>query len=198
MPQATLQKKTKRSAVPLPVENPPVSQHSDDDVEMDDDTSSDEEDLPEKDETEKKLERMLFGDDEGFMGALKNQQERAAGMQLTLHSDDESGSAGEGEADEEDRNVEDMADEDVCGLIGEVLCLLATTNPIDLNSSSSSILAPSPKMPTSLHRKPHLMKTRRTRNLPLQSGTIVMTTVWLSRLPARLDCANCARPSRRT
>jgi U3 small nucleolar RNA-associated protein 18 len=37
---------------------------------MGDETSSDEDDVPEKDEAEKKLERMLFGDDEGFMGAL--------------------------------------------------------------------------------------------------------------------------------
>lgn len=109
-----------------------MSQHSDNDVEMDDETSSDEEDLPEKDETEKKLERMLFGDDEGFMGALKNQQERAAGMQLTLHSDDESGSADEGEGDDEDRDVEGMADEDVCGFYQKKFSPPASTNPIDL------------------------------------------------------------------
>ncbi|KAJ5718023.1 hypothetical protein N7488_003669 [Penicillium malachiteum] len=112
MPKAGLKVKAKRSTAQPPIDNDPMNQHSDNDIEMDDDTSSDEEDLPEKDEAEKKLERMLFGDDEGFMGALKSQQERAAGMQLTLLSDDESGSGGEGDEDE-DENIEDMADADL-------------------------------------------------------------------------------------
>ncbi|KAJ5627558.1 hypothetical protein N7528_004985 [Penicillium herquei] len=112
MPKAGLKVKAKRSTAQPPIDNDPMNQHSDNDIEMDDDTSSDEEDLPEKDEAEKKLERMLFGDDEGFMGALKNQQERAAGMQLTLLSDDESASGGEGDEDE-DENIEDMADADL-------------------------------------------------------------------------------------
>ncbi|KAJ5724913.1 hypothetical protein N7493_006641 [Penicillium malachiteum] len=112
MPKAGLKVKAKRSTAQPPIDNDPMNQHSDNDIDMDDDTSSDEEDLPEKDEAEKKLERMLFGDDEGFMGALKSQQERAAGMQLTLLSDDESGSGGEGDEDE-DENIEDMADADL-------------------------------------------------------------------------------------
>ncbi|KAJ5097529.1 hypothetical protein N7456_008250 [Penicillium angulare] len=97
------------TAVASPSEKPSMNQHSDDDIEMDDETSSDEDDYPEKDESEKTLERMLFGDDEGFMGALKSQQKRAAGMQLTLHSDEDES------ADENDDNVnvEDMADADL-------------------------------------------------------------------------------------
>ncbi|KAJ5721112.1 uncharacterized protein N7483_009046 [Penicillium malachiteum] len=113
MPKAGLKVKTKRSTAQPPIDNDPMNQHSDNDIDMDDDTSSNEEDLPEKDEAEKKLERMLFGDDEGFMGALKSQQERAAGMQLTLLSDDESGSGGEGDEDDENENIEDMSDADL-------------------------------------------------------------------------------------
>lgn len=111
MPQTRLKEKTKRT--PASSENPPINLQPVDDFEMDDETSSDEDDLPEKDEAELKLERMLFGDDEGFMGALKNQQERADAMQLTLHSDEESRSGDEGEEGYEE-NVEDMADADVC------------------------------------------------------------------------------------
>lgn len=110
MPQNRLKEKTKRAAASS--ELPPMNLQPVDDIEMDDETSSDEEELPEKDEAELKLERMLFGDDEGFMGALKNQQERADAMQLTLHSDDESGSGDEGEEGYEE-NVEDMADADL-------------------------------------------------------------------------------------
>lgn len=111
MPQTRLKEKIKRTAASS--ELPPMNLQPVDDIEMDDETSSDEEELPEKDEAELKLERMLFGDDEGFMDALKNQQERADAMQLTLHSDEESGSGDEGEEGYED-NVEDMADADVC------------------------------------------------------------------------------------
>ncbi|KAJ6016966.1 hypothetical protein N7451_000345 [Penicillium sp. IBT 35674x] len=110
MPQVRLKEKTKRKAASA--ELPPMNLQPVDDIEMDDETSSEEEDLPEKDEAELKLERMLFGDDEGFMGALKNQQERADAMQLTLHSDEESGSGDEGEEGYEE-NVEDMADADL-------------------------------------------------------------------------------------
>ncbi|KAJ5809383.1 uncharacterized protein N7503_001601 [Penicillium pulvis] len=110
MPQTRLKEKTKRTAASS--ELPPMNLQPVDDIEMDDETSSDEEELPEKDEAELKLERMLFGDDEGFMGALKNQQERADAMQLTLHSDEESGSGDEGEEGYEE-NVEDMADADL-------------------------------------------------------------------------------------
>lgn len=88
----------------------------DEDIDMDDETSEDEDDLPEKDESEKKLERMLFGDDEGFMGALRSQQERADGMALTLQSDEESGSADEA-AEDDDRAIEEMDDSDVCDFL---------------------------------------------------------------------------------
>lgn len=115
MLKADLKEKTKRSAARSPFENTIMNHHlADEDIDMEDETSSDEEDVPEKDEAEKKLERMLFGDDEGFMGALKSQQERADGMQLTLHSDEESEGADE-EADREaEGGMDDMADADVC------------------------------------------------------------------------------------
>jgi len=88
--------------------------HVDEDIDMDDETSSDEESIPEADEAEKKLERMLFGDDAGFMDALKNQQERADAMQLTLYSDEENGNDDEGAEGEDDGDMDNMADADVC------------------------------------------------------------------------------------
>lgn len=115
MPKAILKEKTKRTAARSPFEITIPNQHqADEDIDMEDETSSDEEDVPEKDEIEKKLERMLFGDDEGFMGALKSQQERADAMQLTLHSDDESEGADEEADREEEGGMDDMTDSDVC------------------------------------------------------------------------------------
>ncbi|KAJ5123485.1 hypothetical protein N7448_009582 [Penicillium atrosanguineum] len=111
MAPAALKEKTKRSTARSPFETAAMNQHHDEDIEMGDETSSDEESIPEADESEKKLERMLFGDDAGFMGALKSQQERADAMQLTLFSDEESGSADEGAEDEGD--LDNMADADL-------------------------------------------------------------------------------------
>lgn len=112
MPNVGLKEKSKRTTARSPLENNAANARPEDsDVEMGDETSSDEEDVPEKDEAEKNLERMLFGDDEGFMGALKKQQDREAGMALTLNSDEsdaEEDSEGEGE------DLAGMADSDVC------------------------------------------------------------------------------------
>ncbi|KAJ6113767.1 hypothetical protein N7523_007084 [Penicillium sp. IBT 18751x] len=112
MAPAELKQKTKRTTARSPFESAAMNQHLDEDIEMGDETSSDEESIPEADESEKKLERMLFGDDAGFMGALKSQQERADAMQLTLFSDEESESADEGAADEEG-DLDNMADADL-------------------------------------------------------------------------------------
>ncbi|CEJ62064.1 hypothetical protein PMG11_10577 [Penicillium brasilianum] len=111
MSRAGLKTKTKRVSAQSPYENTTAQIHADEDIEMDDETSSDEESVPEKGEDELKLERMLFGDDDGFMGALKAQQEREGAMQLTLHSDAESASADEEADDETDLN--NMADADL-------------------------------------------------------------------------------------
>lgn len=114
MPNVGLKEKSKRTTTRSPFENTTADiRPQDSDVEMDDETSSDEEDVPEKDEAEKKLERMLFGDDEGFMGALKNQQDREAGMALTLHSDDESDVSEDAE-EGEGQDLAALADSDVC------------------------------------------------------------------------------------
>lgn len=115
MPATNLGQKSKRANTRFPVENTtkqPAA--SDDDMDMDEDAESNKEGVPEKDEAEEKLERMLFGDEEGFMGALKSQQKRADAMQLTLHSDDESESAGEEIEGQHEDDMENMADADVC------------------------------------------------------------------------------------
>lgn len=117
MPKTAVKQKTKRTAARSPFENISMKDRPDDeDIDMGDETSQDDEDdVPEKDEAEKKLERMLFGDDEGFMGALKSQQDRADAMVLTLGSDENSvsGDEAEGELDTEEGDMDDVADADV-------------------------------------------------------------------------------------
>ncbi|KAJ5234440.1 uncharacterized protein N7469_003608 [Penicillium citrinum] len=116
MPKPGLKQKTKRTTTKSPFDNAPMaSRPADNDVDMDDETSSDEESIPDKDDAEKKLERMLFGDEGGFMGALKSQQERADAMQLTLLSDEESDASGAGEriGDMDDDDMANMADSDL-------------------------------------------------------------------------------------
>ncbi|RAL05075.1 WD40 repeat domain-containing protein [Aspergillus ibericus CBS 121593] len=103
MPKAGVKQKTRqrvKTAARSPFE-PGQPIRNDDDIDMDDETSSDESDVPEKDDAERKLEAMLFGDDEGFLGALKNQNERS--LVLADNSD-------EGSADEDDENEEDARD----------------------------------------------------------------------------------------
>lgn len=115
MPATSSAQKSKRADARFPLKKAakqPAA--SDEDIEMDEDVESDEEAAPEKDEAERKLERMLFGDDEGFMDALKSQQKRADGMQLTLQSDDEDESAGEEVDGQDEDDMANMADEDVC------------------------------------------------------------------------------------
>ncbi|KAJ5150927.1 uncharacterized protein N7482_010179 [Penicillium canariense] len=114
MPSTGLKTKTKRVSARSPLENTTMENRPAEDIDMDDETSSDEESVPEKGEDELKLERMLFGDDEGFLGALKAQQEREGAMQLTLHSDAESASADEDEGDDgEEGDIDNMADADL-------------------------------------------------------------------------------------
>lgn len=97
----------------------------DSDVEMDGEPSAEEDEAPEKDEAEKKLERMLFGDDEGFQGALRSQQDRGM-MALTTQSDDESAAGEEGEDDDgDDKGLEGVDDADVRIYLGSMCCFMA-------------------------------------------------------------------------
>jgi U3 small nucleolar RNA-associated protein 18 len=80
---------------------------------MADYTSSDaemveEDDIPEKDDVEERLEKLLFGDDEGFQAALKSHGPQGT-TDLVLASDQEDG---EGE-NEDEQNMDDVADADV-------------------------------------------------------------------------------------
>lgn len=110
MPKATVKQKTNRTSARTPFENISTNYRPDDeDIDMDDESSQD---IPEKDEAEKKLERMLFGDDEGFIGALKSQQDREAALAPTL-SDEESVSGDEAGEEGEEGDLEDVPDEDV-------------------------------------------------------------------------------------
>lgn len=69
-----------------------------------------EEKVAEKDETEKKLESLLFGDGDEFQSALKSGKDLNS-LALTNISDE---SADEAEGDQEEQNLEDIADADVC------------------------------------------------------------------------------------
>ena len=161
------------------------------DVEMDNDTEqdADEEVVREKDDTEKKLERMLFGDDEGFQGALKSQQDRGL-MAWGAMSDDESDGEGEeGEAsDGEEKELGDVDDSDVCCL-GPFFCDIWLM--LDVSSSSSTPerapslpISPIPTHPT----KKAKMKAY------LRRGTTATTRTFPSLWRATSDCASCATP----
>lgn len=125
MPKTSVKTKTKaKTHARSPFEpghgsSKPVTDDSD--VEMGDESGEDEgEDKDkknkkrkEKDDAEKKLERILFGDDEGFQGALTAQ--RGNGLSALVAQSDEDISDEEAEDDEDDdKGLEDMADADVC------------------------------------------------------------------------------------
>ncbi|EYE93884.1 WD40 repeat domain-containing protein [Aspergillus ruber CBS 135680] len=112
---AQKQKKVKTSSrSPFESANVMTQDHSD--VEMDNgaEENADEEVVREKDETEKKLERMLFGDDEGFQGALKSQQDRGLMAWGTMSDDESVGEGEEGEgSDGEEKELGDVDDSDL-------------------------------------------------------------------------------------
>ncbi|KAL5332595.1 WD40-repeat-containing domain protein [Aspergillus crustosus] len=62
-----------------------------------------------KDETEKRLESVLFGDGDGFRSALRSGQEHDS-LALTALTDE---SAGEASGDQEEEDLEDIADDDL-------------------------------------------------------------------------------------
>lgn len=69
----------------------------------------------EKDDAEKKLERMLFGDDEGFQGALTAQRGNGLTALVAQSDEDISDDAENEDGDEDDdEGLENVADADVC------------------------------------------------------------------------------------
>lgn len=114
MPKTSVKQKPRQRIKPAsrsPFEDARVVQ-KDSDVEMDDDLSDDGDNIPEKDEAEKKLEKLLFGDDEGFHGALKSQKEHS----LMVHSNGSDYEGSDAEDDEsrgEDQALDDVADADL-------------------------------------------------------------------------------------
>ena len=69
----------------------------------------------EKDDAEKKLERMLFGDDEGFQGALTAQRGNGLTALVAQSDEDISDDAENEDGDEDDdEGLENVADSDVC------------------------------------------------------------------------------------
>lgn len=80
---------------------------------------TDEESRPEKDETEEKLEKLVFGDDEEFQKGLKtyNEQLLRRGSEDVEMGDGEEG-AEEEDADDDEKNIEEVDDADVSDLAG--------------------------------------------------------------------------------
>jgi hypothetical protein len=176
MPKAGLKEKSSRTTTRSTFENSaPNARPEDSDVEMGDETSSDEEDVPEKDEAERKLERMLFGDDEGFMGALKNQQDREARMALALNSDESD--AGEASEEDEGQDLAGMADSDVCNPSSEFrasICRAPNLTYVVPFSFSSSIQVLLPPLIFFHLRKPHRMPRRTRKTTSPRCGTTAM------------------------
>lgn len=82
---------------------------ADNDFTSSDEEMNEEDDIPEKDDVEERLEKLLFGDDEGFQSALKGHGQHQGSTDLLLASDQEDG---EGE-DGDEQNMDDVADADV-------------------------------------------------------------------------------------
>ncbi|KNG80637.1 putative small nucleolar ribonucleoprotein complex subunit, partial [Aspergillus nomiae NRRL 13137] len=114
MPKVNVKQKARQKYKQIsrsPFENARATQ-KDSDVEMNSNMSDSSDDIPEKDESEKKLEKLLFGDDEGFQGALKGQKERSL-MALSQESGDEGSDADRGENGGEDQELDGVDDADV-------------------------------------------------------------------------------------
>lgn len=113
MPKAGVKQKTthrvKSSRSPFEKTDLSNRIQEDEDVDMDG-PSQDEEEVPEKDEAETKLEKLLFGDDQGFRDALRDHQDREL-MALSEESDKEGDGVDKDET--EDRDLDDVADADV-------------------------------------------------------------------------------------
>ncbi|KAE8350239.1 WD40-repeat-containing domain protein [Aspergillus coremiiformis] len=114
MPKTLVKQKARQKSKPAlhsPFEDAGAIQE-DSNVEMNGNLSNEDDDVPEKDEAERKLERLLFGDVEGFHGALKSQKERSL-MALSNESDEEDSEAVDEENEGEAQALDDVADADL-------------------------------------------------------------------------------------
>lgn len=82
---------------------------ADNDYTSGDDVMDEEDDIPEKDDAEERLEKLLFGDDEGFQAALKVHGQQRGSTDLALASDQQDGE----EEGEDEQDMDDVADADV-------------------------------------------------------------------------------------
>ncbi|KAL4896277.1 WD40-repeat-containing domain protein [Aspergillus ambiguus] len=108
MPKTAVKQKSRQKPTPFQKAGLVRPDH---DVDM----SNTVDDVPEKDEAEEKLERLLFGDDDGFTGSLKHQNERGLVALLGRESDDsddDKDSEAE-EADGEEKDMDEVADADL-------------------------------------------------------------------------------------
>lgn len=85
---------------------------ADNDFTSSDEEINEEDDIPEKDDVEERLEKLLFGDDEGFQAALKGHGQHQVSTDLVLASDHEDGDGKDGD----EQNMDDVADADVSSI----------------------------------------------------------------------------------
>jgi U3 small nucleolar RNA-associated protein 18 len=104
--------KTKNKGTSSLVQDPPRRLFEFDTVggALEDDVSSNGDETPEKDEAEEKLERLLFGDDDGFQAALKSHHHGGEQTTDLVRKSGQDGTDGEGSENEEDMTNMDDAD----------------------------------------------------------------------------------------
>lgn len=112
MPKTGIRQKSGRRVKPRsPFESIHVSNRDEEDEDVDmDGANEDEGDMPEKDEEERKLEMLLFGDDEGFHSALKEHQDREI---VGVSGESDEGEDGAEEEETDERDLGNVPDADV-------------------------------------------------------------------------------------
>lgn len=160
---------------------------------------SDEESQPEKDETEEKLEKLVFGDDDEFQKGLKTYSEQLLRRDSEdIEMDDGDESAEEERADGDEKNIEDVDDADVSGLAAYVVCMRVLMVRSIGFSYFSSTLAQSTQTPSCLRRKRRPMRKLLMNSMMwfnLLCGKIVMMNVLLCPWRAIRVSANCGMSS---
>jgi hypothetical protein len=139
-------------------------------------------DVLEKDEVELRLEKALFGDDAGFLKSLTREQPPEAGQLSRREDTDFEGFGAEDDQDE----LDDVADEDVCITGIERLTLSDSSNSCSSSTlAQDNFLPQSPK--TSNVQSPSIILYVVSRH-----GTTATTTASPSHWRTTLDCVNCA------
>jgi hypothetical protein len=169
MPKTAVKQKSRQK--PNPFQKAGLVRPADDDVDMHNAAET----VREKDEAEEKLERLLFGDDDGFTGALKSQNAR--GLVALGRESDESDADDDHDSEEDDvegKDLDDVDDADVCGAFSSVNC----SDQANSRSCSSLTRAPVPfrQTPPNRQRQRHRPRPRATMTGRRRCGTTATTS----------------------